>query len=277
MAAVVKPTRLPPLLHQLRTLPAASRPHYSRKSPSARSYYSHEHPSPEPFPPIESSILSASLVHVPAHGFSETALQLGARDAGYLPASLQLFPRGAFDLINYYLIIQRLALKDHVQFPDETTGVAARVRTLMLERLRANKDIIHQWQDVRDISIHLLELPYISAAAIRALALMALPSHLRPSLTELANLADEIWYLAGDTSIDETWYTKRASLATIYSAADLFMTQDTSTDFTDTETFLDRRLEDVNTVGGTLRDVGEWAGFQAAGLVNLLRSKGMPL
>lgn len=87
--------------------------------------------------------------HVPTHGFSMRALTEGAKESGYLEVSVQLVPRGVFDLINYHLVTQRLALKDRVQFPkDSKLGVGEKVRTLMLERLRANQDTIHQWQGV---------------------------------------------------------------------------------------------------------------------------------
>lgn len=104
-------------------------------------------------PPAESAILSASLSHVPEHGFTTAALKLGARDAGYLDVSTNLFPRGVFDLVNYHLVTQRLALKDAVQFPTEgesgkKLGVGAKVRTLTLARLRANGSVIQRWQEV---------------------------------------------------------------------------------------------------------------------------------
>ena len=80
---------------------------------------------------------------------------LGARQAGYLDVSTQLLPRGVFDLVNYHLVTQRLALKDAVQFPEgadsgsgKQLGIGAKVRTLALARLRANEPIIHRWQEV---------------------------------------------------------------------------------------------------------------------------------
>jgi hypothetical protein len=134
----------PPLARCLRCPP---RP---RRLPSSRSYYSRHHPEPSPFPPAQETILSAALKRVPEHGFSDKALNLGATDVGYLDVSTQLFPRGAFDLINYYLVTQRLALKDEVQFPEDVKlGVGRKIRTLAMARLRANKNIIHQWQGVR--------------------------------------------------------------------------------------------------------------------------------
>ncbi|KAF2197069.1 ubiquinone biosynthesis protein COQ9 [Delitschia confertaspora ATCC 74209] len=234
------------------------RPISSRQS---RLYHSYEYAQPPPFSPAESAILSSAIAHVPDHGFSSSALSLGARDAGYLDASTNLFSRGAFDLINYHLVSQRISLKDAVQFPGEAEqgpgklGIGSKVRALTLARLRANRPIIHRWQE--------------------ALAIMAQPSYVPPSLAELARLADEIWFLAGDVSVDTSWYTKRASLSAIYSATEIFMTQDTSKDFTDTEKFLDARLEDSIKLGGFLGACSEWIDYTGHSVVNVLRSKGM--
>src|SRR6266480_63701 len=74
-------------------------------------YHSYDHPSPPPYPPAETSILSAALSHIPTHGFSDTALVLGARDAGYLPVSVNLLPRGVFELVMFWLVSRRLGLK----------------------------------------------------------------------------------------------------------------------------------------------------------------------
>jgi ubiquinone biosynthesis protein COQ9 len=221
-----------------------------------RSYFSQFHPDPPPYAATQQSILSAALKQVPEHGFTERALTLGARDAGYLDVSTQLFPRGVFELIIYHLVTQRLALKDNVQFPpDGKLGVGRKVKTLTMARLRANKDIIHHWQG--------------------ALGHMSLLGNIPASLKELHALSDEIWYLAGDTTVDFSWYTKRASLSTIYASSEVFMTTDTSKDFAQTEEFVDRRLADVQKVGGTIGGVGQYVGFWAKNSVNLARSWGM--
>ena len=104
---------------------------------------------------------------------------------------------------------------------------------------------------------------------------MAQPSYISPSLSELFSLADEIWFLAGDTSVDTSWYTKRASLSSIYAATEVFQTQDQSTEFKDTERFLDDRLESLRWAGGVLGNVGEWVGFTGRSAINVLRSKGV--
>ena len=229
---------------------------YSRPTSFLRTYYSEHHPEPSPHPQAQESILSAALKRVPEHGFTNEALTLGAKDVGYLDVSIQLFPRRAFDLIMYHLMNQRLALKDRVQFPrDEKLGVGRKIKSLAMTRLRGNKDIIHQWQG--------------------ALGQMSLLGNIPASLKELNALSDEMWYLAGDTTVDFSWYTKRASLAAIYATSDVFMTTDTSKDFALTEEFLDRRLEEVQMVGGAIGGFGHFTSFWASNSVNLARSWGM--
>lgn len=139
------------------TLLGALRANTCRKTPAfwqRCAYHSYDYAQPPPFPPAETKILSSAYAYVPSHGFTIEALKLGAQDAGYLDASTNLFPRGAFDLINYHLVAQRLALKDSVQFPEEKdgkkTGVGSKVRSLTLARLRANEPVLRQWQEVRD-------------------------------------------------------------------------------------------------------------------------------
>ena len=104
---------------------------------------------------------------------------------------------------------------------------------------------------------------------------MAQPSYVPASLAELARLSDEIWYLAGDKSVDSSWYTKRASLSAIYSATEVFMTQDKSANFIETEQFLDSRLGDVMEAGTFLGALSEWVDYTAHSTVNVLRSKGL--
>jgi ubiquinone biosynthesis protein COQ9 len=47
---------------------------------------------------------------------------------------------------------------------------------------------------------------------------MSLPQNVPGSMAELARLADEMWYLARDRSVDFSWYTKRAALSAVYAS-----------------------------------------------------------
>ncbi|KIW05582.1 rpsU-divergently transcribed protein [Verruconis gallopava] len=238
---------------------------------SNHSYHSASYPEPPSYTPAESMILSAALSRVPSHGFTQRSLQLGAQDAGYLTISTNLLPRGVFELVLYHLVLQREGLKDRVDgessagegkslrevWEQGKVGVGGRVRSLILERLKGNVEsgVVGRWQE--------------------ALAIMAQPSYIPASTGELWKLADEIWFLAGDTALDFSWYTKRASLSTIYAATEVFQTQDQSTDFRDTRRFLDARLDELRTFGAASSAVAEWANYTGHSIVNVLRSKGV--
>ena len=103
---------------------------------------------------------------------------------------------------------------------------------------------------------------------------MAQPSFTPAALKELSLLSDEILHLAGNVSTDSTWYAKRASLAAIYASSELFMTRDSSSGFSETERFLDRRLEEAYIIGGALEGIGKWITFSAKASIDVLRSKG---
>lgn len=104
---------------------------------------------------------------------------------------------------------------------------------------------------------------------------MAQPTYISPSIAELARLADEIWFLSGDQSVDSSWYTKRATLSAIYSSTELYMTQDKSSNFVETEQFLDNRLQDLMKAGGLMGSIGEWLNYTGHSTINVLRSKGV--
>ncbi|KND93322.1 Ubiquinone biosynthesis protein coq9, mitochondrial [Tolypocladium ophioglossoides CBS 100239] len=253
-------------------------------SPRRRPFHSYDHPSAEgPFGAVEDSILAAAYRHVPEHGFSQRALGLGARDAGFLDISPSVLPDGPFSLIRHHLVAQRQALASwgHELFDGQARdkpamGVGAKVAGLTWARLMANKHVIHRWQEVQ-AHLSLANVPHTPADELivpQALAIMAQPSYVPASLKELALLSDEIWFLAGDKAVDPSWYSKRASLSMIYSTTELFMTNDKSPGFTETRSFLNRRLGEVKTVGGVIGSLGQWAGFTMKAGVNVLRSKG---
>ncbi|KAF2664456.1 ubiquinone biosynthesis protein COQ9 [Microthyrium microscopicum] len=231
---------------------------------STSSYHSYDHPTPPPYSDTAKSILSASLNHIPEHGFTRKSLSLGAKDAGYLSISTNLFPQGAFDLILYYLATSRLKLQDSVhgrdgheqQWASGKIDVKERVKTLVFDRLRFNKEsgVIKRWPE--------------------ALAVMAQPTYVPQSFAELSRLADDIYFLAGDTSVDTTWYTKRASLAAIYAAAEVYQTQDQSAQNADTRVFVDSRFKELESAQTGVSSVAEWVGYTTHSFINVLRSKG---
>lgn len=227
-----------------------------------RPFHSYDHPATDTpvFNATETTILSSAYKHIPELGFGQAALSRGARDAGYLDISTTALQHGPFSLIRYHLVTRREGLSERCDKIYGETGsqnlaIRDRVERLAWERLLGNAELIHKWQE--------------------ALAIMAQPTFVPTALKELSLLSDEIWFLAGDTAVDPTWYTKRASLAAIYASSELFMTTDKSPNFGETRAFLQRRLEEAANADGFLGTVGEWVGFTANAGVNVLRSKGV--
>ncbi len=89
----------------------------------------------------------------------------------------------------------------------------------------------------------------------RALAVLALPQHARAAAQITARTVDAIWRAAGDQASGFNWYSKRASLAVIYTSMLLYWLRDTSEDDAPTLGFLDRRLAGVIRVGRLRRRV----------------------
>lgn len=83
----------------------------------------------------------------------------------------------------------------------------------------------------------------------QALALLSQPANAPSALKLLTQLMDTIWYAAGDTATDASWYTKRAALASIYLSTELYMLTDYSPGYTDTWQQLERRIDDVLWLG----------------------------
>ena len=136
------------------------------RAPSSRQYHSHDHPtSPTHFTRTESTILSSAYKHVPSHGFTKKALSLGAKDAGFPDISTSVLSHGLFSLIQYHLITQRLALTAQsrqifttANGESQLVGTKEKVARLAWERLLANRDLIHQWQEVGRLSFMPLRL-----------------------------------------------------------------------------------------------------------------------
>ncbi|KAJ5380001.1 uncharacterized protein N7496_002429 [Penicillium cataractarum] len=232
-----------------------------------RTYHSPLHPRlpPHEYTNSQTAILTASLPHIPTHGFTAAALTRGARDAGFLDVSVQLLPRGEFDLILFWLASRRGLLRGRVEdgsvfgAAGEGLSVEEKVKILVLERLKMNIDVRGVWQDVRPS----LKCPYSETS-------------LSP-LLELHALSNDILTLAGDSAVDATWYARRMALGAIYASAEVVMTRDPSPGLEETEAFVRRRFEDKEVLRGKVEGVGSWVGFWGNTVVGVGRSWGLKI
>ncbi|CAG8773642.1 18117_t:CDS:2, partial [Dentiscutata erythropus] len=208
----------------------------------------------ETIPPnlIPSEILRASLPFVPRYGWSVESLSHGANSLGYPSVSHGLFPRGGIELIEWFLEDSRRKMVNELIDKMDGLKIHQKIRLACVTRLNYTKPYAKKWSE--------------------ALAMMAQPNNAQISVEHLAKLVDDMWYLAGDKSADMNWYTKRGSLAVIYSSTELYMTQDTSPDYAGTFQFLDRRLQDIATFGRVVGEVDTFIGFVTKSLVGVLTS-----
>jgi ubiquinone biosynthesis protein COQ9 len=176
---------------------------------------------PERMPERDAAIL-AMLPNVVFDGWTLRALRTGLAASGLSPDEADLlFPLGAIDMIETFCdLTDRRMAEAATGLPEMRPSV--RLRAIIALRLEQNR-------------------PYKDAVR-RALALLALPHNVRASTQATARTIDAIWHAAGDRSTDSAWYTKRAVLTPIYTAALLYWLRDASEDDAHTLAFLDRML-----------------------------------
>jgi ubiquinone biosynthesis protein COQ9 len=172
-------------------------------------------------------LIEAMLPDVAFDGWSSTALRLASRQIGLpMTEAEALFPRGAPDLVAGFSRWADRRMLDWIEAaPVEEASVSARVKRAVLLRF----EVVQPWRE----------------AVRRALAVLAMPPHALLGLRLVYETVDAIWYAAGDRATDFSFYTKRATLAGIHTAALLYWLEDRSEGFADTQAFVDRRLADL--------------------------------
>lgn len=169
-------------------------------------------------------LLEAALTHVPFDGMNDRALMAGARDLGMSPELAR------------------------VHFPQGGAGLAAayhRKGDAELARLLAASPSVGRFRDrVADAIWRRLQLS--DPELVRAGAtVMALPQNAGLGARLMWETADTIWTGLGDRSEDVNWWTKRATLASVWGAVVLYWLGDHSDGRADTRAFIDRRIGDV--------------------------------
>ena len=171
------------------------------------------------------NLLDAAQLHVVFDGWSDATFQAAVADSG-VDAGLaaQACPRGGLDLAVAYhkagdramVAAMRGADLNSMRYSERVAfGVRARLEAVDREAVR------------------------------RGMSLFALPQNASEGAGLVLGTVGLIWDTLGDTSTDVNWYTKRATLAGVYSSVLLFWLGDESEGFADTWAFLDRRIDNV--------------------------------
>lgn len=168
-------------------------------------------------------LAEAALLHVPFDGMNLVALRAGARDIGLSgDVAEAFFPGGGADLAAWIHRRGDARLAEWMQ-----SAPAGRIS----ERIA---DAIRQRLDFADVEL-------VRAAS----AVLALPANQPLAARLMWETADTIWNGLGDSSRDVNWYSKRATLSTVYAACVLYWLGDLSEDHAETRDFIDRRIDGV--------------------------------
>ena len=191
---------------------------------------------------LRDRVLDAVLFNVAFDGWGPAGVRAAVRDGTITAEEAALaFPGGALDKIEYH---SRRADRRMVE-ELERRGLASlkiRDRITLAIRVRLEQNTAQR------------------EAVRRALSILALPTNAPLAARLLYRTVDAIWYAAGDRSADFSFYTKRATLAGVYSTTVLYWLNDRSEGMSATWAFLDRRIGDVmqfEKLKSRLRSFGE--------------------
>lgn len=187
---------------------------------------------------IRDEILRESLKYVNERGWTMDAIRAGVR-ASNQPTTVEgLFSNG-YDLVEYFMLDANRKMAAYMN--EKAKSGEKQGGSLLVDGLKYRLGLV---------------IPY-AATWDQALAQGALPQNAMRGWKNLLDLSSDAWHGIGDTSTDINWYSKRLLLAAAYKSAEIYMLQDQSPDKIDTMQFLERRLNDFQTMSSVRNSVSK--------------------
>ena len=176
---------------------------------------------------VPEELVARFLDHVVFDGWGRRALDAAAQDVGLDEMAVRrVAPNGPRDMVlafNNMANAGMISALSKINIDDlpvrEKIGTAVRVR---LQQNAAHQEAVR-----------------------KMLSYLALPGHAALAGKCTYETVDCIWRIAGDTSTDFNFYTKRGLLAGVYGSTVLYWLSDVSVDKADTWAFLERRIANV--------------------------------
>lgn len=179
-------------------------------------------------------IMLETLKHIPFDGWNMGSVNVACKALGIAPEyGSVLFPNGIREFITYFIkfIEEEMINKlEHVNLNE--MKIRERIFLLVKARLDAY-------------------FPY-KVAVSSLVTHFAYPANLPSGLRALWDAASQVWYIAGDKSLDYNYYTKRLILTAVYSSTLFYWLQDESKDQQETCEFLRKRIDNVLSVGSVI-------------------------
>jgi ubiquinone biosynthesis protein COQ9 len=179
---------------------------------------------------IQDAITHKALELAVFEGWTDSMLEHATKQAGFYDVltAKRVFPEGVADVLEHY----------RMQIDEESKRICELERDAIAVMRMRDKIAYFVMLRLR------LQEPHKEALK-RAFAHAAIPTHTLEALTRLWHTADSIWKLAGDSSVDFNYYTKRITLSKVYLSTLLCWFNDTSEHYADTDAFLHRRIDNV--------------------------------
>lgn len=190
-------------------------------------------------PDIRRALLEAALPDIAFDGWQDSVLARACAKTGIdTDAAEKALPGGMADLALYF---STWADEKMEQALARENLAALRIRDRVALGVRRRLEILSPWKQA------------VSAAGA-TLGLSAQGFGIPKAVWQTA---DKIWIAAGDTATDYNRYTKRLLLAGVLSATTLCWLGDDSDGHAETWAFLDRRIDNVLTLGRNLGRMGD--------------------
>ena len=201
---------------------------------------------------LRMDLIRGMLTHVPFDGWTWEAMEQGAVDINFektktpsfrIKIFKDLFKNGPIDFIDVFSEIIDLEVKENynlIEFKPER--VPEKIKKIIMLRL----NLCQKYKESVRSSV----------------SITAMPVNARASLKILYRTCNSIWRIAGDKSTDFSFYTRRISLAAVYTSTLLFWLNDNSINNVETEFFLERRLKDISKISSLKKPIYDLKKFK---------------
>ena len=196
---------------------------------------------------IRIDLIRAMLTHVPFDGWTWEAMEQGALDIGFekkknssfrIKIFKDLFKNGSIDFIDIFSEIIDLEVKENYNLIEpKPERVPDKIKKIIMIRL----NLCQKYKE----------------AVRSSISLTAIPVNARISLNILYRTCNSMWRIVGDKSTDFSFYTRRISLAAVYTSTLLFWLNDKSNNNVETEFFLERRLKDISKISNLKKPLSD--------------------
>ena len=183
-------------------------------------------------------LIRAMLTHVPFDGWTWESMEQGAKDIGFekkktpslrMKIFKDLFKNGSIDFIDIFSEMIDLEVKEKYELIDsKPERIPDKIKKIIMIRL----NLCEKYKE----------------AVRSSISLTAIPKNTKLSFNILYRTCNSMWRIVGDKSTDFSFYTRRMSLAAVYTSTLLFWLNDSSHNHIETESFLDRRLNDISKI-----------------------------